>query len=111
MDTKIPLTHPGEILEKEFLTPLGLSQYRLAQDIGVTRRRINEIVLGRRSITADTAMRRNRYFGLGAKFWLNLQIQYDLDKAEEELGDRLEREVKIHSNNQQAIHDQPTTST
>ena len=100
MDKKIPPTHPGEILKTEFLEPLALTQYRLAQDIGVTRRRINEIVLGRRSITADTAMRLGRYFGISAKFWLKLQNQYDLDKAEDELGDRLEKEVKIYPRNQ-----------
>lgn len=87
--------HPGVILLEEFLEPYGLSQYRIAKDIGVPARRINEIVLGKRTITADTALRLSRYFGNSAQFWLNLQIDYDLELAEEKLGNRLKIEVKI----------------
>jgi antitoxin HigA-1 len=86
---------PGEILEEDFLKPLGLSQYRLALDIGVPPRRINEIVKGERSITADTALRLSRYFGMSAQYWLNLQSHYDLEVEQERLGRRLEREVKV----------------
>lgn len=89
----LPPVHPGEVLLEEFLTPLDLSQYRLAKDIGVPPRRINEIVHGKRAITADTALRLARYFGTSARFWLNLQAQYDLDVQSDILGDRLEREV------------------
>ena len=88
-----PPIHPGEILKGEFLDPLSVSQYRLAKDIGVTPRRINEIVLGRRAITADTALRLGRFFGMESRFWLNLQAQYDMELAEEALGDRLDVEV------------------
>ena len=86
--------HPGEVLLEEFLKPMGLSQNRLALDISVPPRRINEIVLGKRSITADTALRLARYFGNSPQFWLGLQRDYDLDIAAETLGDRLEREVQ-----------------
>jgi addiction module HigA family antidote len=89
--------HPGEILLKEFLEPMGISQYRLAKDIHVDPRRINEIVLGKRAITADTALRLSRYFGTSERFWLNLQARYDLEVQKERLGDRLEREVKALS--------------
>ena len=85
--------HPGEILMTEFLEPMGISQYRLAKDIGVTARRVNEIVLGRRAITADTALRLGRYFTMEAQFWLNLQSHYDMEVALVQLQDRLEREV------------------
>src|SRR4051794_29324129 len=85
--------HPGEILLEEFLSPLGLSQYRLAKDTSLPPRRINEIVRGRRAITADTALRLARYFGTSERFWLNLQAHYDLEVEKERLGDRLEREV------------------
>ena len=85
--------HPGEILVSEFLEPMGISQYRLAKDIGVTARRINEIVHGRRSITADTALRLGRFFGMEAQFWLNLQTHYDMEVAQEALADRLDTEV------------------
>jgi antitoxin HigA-1 len=85
---------PGEILEEDFLKPMGLSQYRLAKDISVPARRINEIVKGQRAITADTALRLGRYFKMSAQFWLNLQSHYDLEVMEERLGRRLEREVK-----------------
>jgi len=88
-----PPIHPGEILLAEFLEPLGVSQYRLAKDIGVTPRRINEIVHGRRAITADTALRLGRYFNMEAQFWLNLQSHYDMEVALELLKDRLEKEV------------------
>ena len=86
---------PGEILEEDFLKPMGLSQYRLAKDIGVPARRINEIVNGERAITADTALRLGRYFKMTAQFWLNLQSHYDLETEENRLGRRLEREVKV----------------
>jgi addiction module HigA family antidote len=85
---------PGEILEKDFLKPMGLSQYRLAKDINVPARRINEIVNGERAITADTALRLGRYFKMSAQFWLNLQSHYDLEMVEERIGRRLNREVK-----------------
>ena len=90
----LPPIHPGEILLEEFLKPMGISQYRLAKDVSVDPRRINEIVLGKRSISADTALRLGRFFGISARFWLNLQSHYDLELEEMELGDRLEREVK-----------------
>jgi addiction module HigA family antidote len=86
---------PGEILEEDFLKPMGLSQYRLAKDIGVPARRINEIVNGTRAVTADTALRLGRYFKMSAQFWLNLQSHYDLEVEESRLGRRLEREVKV----------------
>ena len=85
--------HPGEILLEEFLKPMGISQYRLAKDLSVDPRRINEIVLGKRAISADTALRLGRYFGMSARFWLNLQSHYDLELEEMELGDRLVAEV------------------
>ncbi len=85
--------HPGEILLEEFLTPLGISQYRLAKDISVPPRRINEIVRGQRAITADTALRLARFFRTTDRFWLNLQIRYDLEVEKDRLGDRLDREV------------------
>lgn len=86
---------PGEILDEDFLKPMGLSQYRLAKDIGVPARRINEIVKGERAVTADTALRLGRYFKMSAQFWLNLQSHYDLEVVEDRLGGRLEREVKV----------------
>ena len=86
--------HPGEILLLEFLEPMELSQYALAKAIGVPPRRINEIVLGKRAISADTALRLGRYFGMEPQFWLNLQSRYDLDVARDTLGKRLEREVQ-----------------
>lgn len=85
--------HPGEILLKEFLEPMGISQYRLAKDISVPPRRINEIVHGRRAITADTALRLARYFDTTERFWLNLQTRYDLEVEKDRLKGRLEREV------------------
>ncbi len=90
---KLTPVHPGEVLLEEFLRPLELSQYRLAKDISVPPRRIKEIVHGTRSVSADTALRLSRYFGLSERFWLNLQAQYDLDVERDRLGDRLEREV------------------
>jgi addiction module HigA family antidote len=89
--------HPGEVLLKEFLKPMGLSQNRLALDIGVHPRRINEIVLRKRSLTADTALRLARHFGNSPQFWLGLQRDYDLDIAAEALGDRLASEVRVSS--------------
>jgi addiction module HigA family antidote len=85
--------HPGEILLTEFLEPMGISQYRLAKDIGVTARRINEIVHGRRAISADTALRLGRFFNMEAQFWLNLQTHYDMEVAMDALEDRLDKEV------------------
>jgi addiction module HigA family antidote len=89
-----PPIHPGEILLEEYLNPMDISQYRLAKDISVDPRRINEIVHGDRAITADTALRLGRYFGTSARLWINLQSHYDLEMQEIELGDRLEKEVK-----------------
>jgi addiction module HigA family antidote len=85
---------PGEVLQEEFLRPMGISQYRLAKDIGVSPRRINEIVGGQRAITADTALRLGRYFRMAPEFWLNLQSHYDLEQEEERLAGRLDKEVK-----------------
>ena len=87
--------NPGEILVEEFLKPLGLSQYRIARDLSVPPRRINEIVHGKRGITADTALRLGRYFGMSARFWLNLQARYDLEVENERLGRRLLKEVAV----------------
>jgi addiction module HigA family antidote len=94
---KIAPIHPGEILGEEFLGPLGISQYRLAKDIGVPPRRINEIVRGLRAVSADTALRLARYFGTSERFWLNLQSRYDLEVEKDRLGNRLQREVRILS--------------
>ena len=91
---KMPPVHPGEILMEEFLTPMGISQYRLSRDISVPPRRINEIVHGNRSVTADTALRLGRYFGVSPQFWLNLQAHFDLEQQLDKLGDRLEQEVQ-----------------
>ena len=90
---KLAPVHPGEILLEEFLIPMGISQYRLAKDTSVSPRRINEIVHGTRAVSADTALRLARYFGMSERFWLNLQTQYDLDIERDRLGGRLEREV------------------
>lgn len=87
--------HPGEVLLEEFLSPMGLSQNRLALDISVPARRINEIVLRKRSVTADTALRLAAYFKMSAKFWLGLQAAYDLDVASEKLGGRIQAEVRM----------------
>jgi addiction module HigA family antidote len=94
---KLHPVHPGEVLLEEFLAPMGLSQNKLALNIGVPPRRKNEIVLERRKITADTALRLARFFETSSEFWLGLQAQYDLDVAADELGDRLEKEVKVYS--------------
>ena len=94
MTRKIEPIHPGEILLEEFLIPMEISQYRLAKDINVPARRINEIVLGKRAITADTALRLSEYFGLSEKFWLNLQMRYNLEVEKDRLQDRLKIEVK-----------------
>ena len=90
---KLSPVHPGEILQKEFLEPIGLSQNKLAMALHVPARRINEIVLGKRGVTADTALRLSRYFGMSPQFWLGLQMDYELDVAEDSLGGRIEREV------------------
>ena len=95
---KMPPIHPGEILKEEFLDEMNISQYRLAKDIHVPPRRINEIVHGKRSITADTALRLGRYFSMSPQFWINLQTHYDLEVELEKMGERLESEVKIYSN-------------
>lgn len=93
MSTKMAPVHPGEILLREFLEPMEISQYRLAKDITVPARRINEIVHGTRAITADTALRLARYFRTSERFWLNLQARFDLEVEKDRLGKRLEREV------------------
>lgn len=95
MNKKMSPIHPGEILKEEFLGPLEISQYRLAKDTSVPPRRINEIVHGKRSVTADTALRLAHYFGMSAQFWLNLQSHYDLAVREDALGKKLYKEVKI----------------
>ena len=94
---KFPPIHPGEILLEDILRPLGLSQYRLAKGISVPPRRINEIVHGKRAVTADTALRLGRFFGTTAQFWINLQSRHDLVVASEALGPRLAREVTPHA--------------
>ena len=95
MDKSLSPIHPGEVLLEDFMKPLGLTQYRLAHDIGVTPIRISQIVNGERSITVDTAMRLARYFGTSAAVWLRLQVRYDLEVAEKELSPRINREVKV----------------
>jgi addiction module HigA family antidote len=90
----IPPLHPGEVLLEEFLNPMGMSQNQLGRNLRVSPRRINEIIQGKRSITADTALRLSRYFGNSAQFWLGLQMDYDLDLAEDEAAARIKREVK-----------------
>lgn len=100
-NAQLPPIHPGEILMEEFLKPMGISQYRLAKDTNVSPRRINEIVHGQRSITADTALRLGRFFGMSPQFWLNLQNRYDLELTEDLLNGRLDEEV--HSLEAQAI--------
>jgi len=94
-DKKIAPIHPGEVLMEDFLLPLGISQYRLAKDISVPPRRINEIVHGKRSISADTALRLSRYFKLSERFWLNLQARFDLETEKDRLNGRIEAEVKM----------------
>jgi antitoxin HigA-1 len=95
MAKKLPPVHPGEILLEDFLRPLGLSQYRLAKSLSVPPRRINEIVLAKRAVTADTALRLARFFGTSDRFWLNLQAAYDLDVERDRLAGRLAKEVQI----------------
>jgi addiction module HigA family antidote len=92
---KLAPVHPGEILLEDFLKPLELSQYRLAKGLNVPPRRINEIVLGKRAVTADTALRLARFFGTSARFWLNLQTAYDLDVERDRLAGRLQKEVQV----------------
>jgi antitoxin HigA-1 len=92
-EDKLKPVHPGEVLQEEFLKPMGLSQNQIALALRVPARRINEIVHGNRRITADTALRLARYFGMSPRFWLGLQMDYDLDVAEDEMGDRLSQEV------------------
>jgi len=95
MKETLPPVHPGEVLLEDFMKPIGLSQYRLAKDIGVPPLRISQIVNRKRSITVDTAMRLGRYFGTSAAVWLRLQVRYDLEVAERALGERVNREVKV----------------
>jgi len=92
---KLPPITPGEVLLKEFLKPLEVSQYQLAKDVGVPPRRINEIVLGKRAVTADTALRLARYFGTSDRFWLNLQARHDPEAEKDRLGTRLRKEVRV----------------
>jgi antitoxin HigA-1 len=92
-EIRIAPVHPGEILLEEFLNPLGISQYRLAKEMNVYPRKINEIVHGKRSVTADTALRLSRYFGTSAELWMNLQALYDLETTRDAIEDRLEEEV------------------
>ncbi len=94
MAKKLPNVHPGEVLLEEFLEPLGISQNRLAREIGVPPRRINEIVLGKRSVTPDTALRLSRYFGTSSRFWLGLQMDYDLEETEREKSAEIRRDVR-----------------
>lgn len=94
-EDRLPPVHPGEVLLEDFMKPLGLSQYRLAQDLGVPALRISQIVHGKRAVTADTALRLARYFDTSANVWMRLQARYDLEIAEAELAERVEREVKV----------------
>ena len=94
-EEKLSPIHPGEVLLEDFMKPLGLTQYRVAQDIGVPALRISQIVRGQRAVTADTAMRLARYFGTSPDVWLRLQARYDLEVAEREYGERINREVKV----------------
>jgi antitoxin HigA-1 len=94
---KIPPIHPGEILKEEFLYPMGITQYRLAKDIHVPPRRINEIVHEKRSISADTALRLSRYFKMSALFWINLQAHYDLETVSDKLSPTLEKQIKVYA--------------
>ncbi len=96
-EQKLPPIHPGEILLEEFLKPMGISQYRLAKDISVPARRINEIVHGTRAISPDTALRLSRYFGLSERFWVNLQARYNLETEKDRLKDRLDKEVRVYA--------------
>jgi addiction module HigA family antidote len=96
-EEKLQPVHPGEILLEEFLKPMALSQNQLALSVGVPARRINEIVLGKRGITADTALRLGKYFDMSPQFWLGLQMDYDLDVTADKLAERLEREVRPYA--------------
>jgi len=95
-DKRLPPIHPGEILLEEFLKPMGISQYHLAKSTSVPARRINEIVHGKRSITADTALRLSKFFGMSDRFWMNLQTRYDLEIEKDRLGSRLDVEVELY---------------
>ena len=95
-DKRLPPIHPGEILLEEFLKPMGISQYRIAKSMSVPARRINEIVHGKRSITADTALRLSKFFGMSDRFWMNLQTRYDLEIEKDRLGSRLDVEVELY---------------
>ena len=97
MEEKLSPIHPGEILMEEFLKPMNISQYRLAKDISVPPRRINEIVHGTRAITPDTALRLSRYFGQSERFWINMQTRYDLEVEKDRLQDRLDKEVHVYA--------------
>jgi antitoxin HigA-1 len=97
MSNKLSPIHPGEILNEEFLVPLEISQYRLAKSINVPARRINEIVHGKRAISADTALRLARFFGMSEQFWMTLQSRYDIELQKDRLGTRLENEVALFS--------------
>jgi addiction module HigA family antidote len=97
MDEKLSPIHPGEILMDEFLKPMNISQYKLAKDINVPPRRINEIVHGLRAITPDAALRLSRYFGMSERFWINLQTRYDLEVEKDRLQDRLDKEVHAYA--------------
>lgn len=97
MANKLPPIHPGEILLEEFLEPMGISQYRLAKDISVSPRRINEIVLGKRAITPNTALRLSLFFGLSERFWMNLQTRYDIELEKDRLEGRLANEVHAYA--------------
>lgn len=95
-EKKIPPIHPGEILLEEFLKPMNISQYRISKDINVPARRINEIVQGKRGITANTALRLGHYFGMSPQFWINLQTHYDLEVESDKLANKLKREVRVY---------------
>ncbi len=98
---KIPPIHPGEVLREEFLKPMNISQYKVAKDINVPARRINEIVQGKRGITANTALRLGHYFGMSPQFWINLQTHYDLEVESDKLASKLKREVRVYTNSVQ----------
>ena len=102
-DETLSPIHPGEVLREEFMKPLGLTQYRLAHDIGVAPIRISQIVNGQRAITVDTALRLARYFGTSAAVWLRLQVRYDLEVAEQEMREKIDREVKVLSQTQSHV--------
>ena len=102
-DETLSPIHPGEVLREEFMKPLGLTQYRLAHDIGVAPIRISQIVNGQRAITVDTALRLARYFGTSAAVWLRLQVRYDLEVAEQEMSEKIDREVKVLSQTQSPV--------